>query len=80
MHTPTVHSNGTFGTNTLDQESKLQAFKKLSKKQMLESTFRRNNIFVTQLKSGDVIVEKALTAENVANVGMEQAKRQMQKE
>jgi hypothetical protein len=36
--------------------------------------------FVTQLKSGDVIVQKGLTAENVANIGLEQAKRQILKE
>jgi len=36
--------------------------------------------FVTQLKSGDVIVQKGITAENVATVGLEQAKRQILKE
>ncbi len=36
--------------------------------------------FVTQLKSGEVIVEKGITAEHVATVGLEQAKRQMLKE
>lgn len=36
--------------------------------------------FVTQLKSGDVIVEKALSAEKIADLGIEQLKRQTLKE
>ncbi len=31
--------------------------------------------FVTQLKSGDVIIEKGVNAEKIAEIGIEQAKR-----
>jgi hypothetical protein len=36
--------------------------------------------FVTQLKSGDVIIEKAINAEKIAELGVEQLKKQTLKE
>jgi hypothetical protein len=36
--------------------------------------------FVTQLKSGDVIIEKALSNEKIAELGIEQLKKQTLKE
>jgi hypothetical protein len=59
---------------------KVASVQKVVKEAEVGKYLSQEYTFVTQLKSGDVIVEKALTAENVVNAGMEQAKRQMLKE